>query len=527
LHRAGFTVDPLDTRLIERLTDPAAFDHPTSSVQRIETHISWVILTDRYAYKIKKPLVLDFLDFGDLARRKFYCEEEVRLNKPWAPDIYLDVVAITGDGNEVRFGGDGVPVEYAVRMWRFDENLRLDRQLANAALTEDDMRELGQAVAARHLAAPVANARFRERYLQSTIAQIRDNFAVLDGLTGAVTLASLREWTEAELLANDATLGQRFDQGFVRDCHGDLHLANLVRMPGGIRSFDCIEFSEDLRRIDITCDVAFLAMDLVAKGRHDLAALFFNRYLECCGDYGGIALLDLYFVYRCLVRAKVAVIRSRECKLHHDKLASLADADRYCRIALRQTWKPAPLLIVMHGLSGSGKTWVSSRLMAALPAIRVRSDIERKRLFGLPEFERSDSGVGEGIYSRPASDGIYAHLFETAKLALDARHSVIIDATFLTREQRAAAFEFADYHGYSMCLVDVTAPDSLRRKRLNRRELSDIDASEAGVDVLDHQHRALEPFTSWERERSLSFENVDDADISPLVDAILSRHESR
>lgn len=135
MHRAGTNIAPLDTALIERLSDPAAFDHPPGKIETVETHISWVILTDRFAYKIKKPLLLDFLDFASLEQRRFYCDEEIRLNRPWAPDIYVDVVAITDDGGQLRFGGHGKPVEYAVRMHRFDESLRLDRQLKAGKLT--------------------------------------------------------------------------------------------------------------------------------------------------------------------------------------------------------------------------------------------------------------------------------------------------------------------------------------------------------------------------------------------------------
>lgn len=523
MHRAGTNIAPLDTSLIERLSDPAAFDDPPGTIETIETHISWVILTDRFAYKIKKPLRLDFLDFASLEQRRFYCDEEIRLNRPWAPDIYLDVVAITDDGGRLRFGGRGKPVEYAVRMRRFDESLRLDRQLNAGKLTADDMRALGEAIAARHMAAPIAATATRAHTLRMTSAQVRDNFDPLQGRTDADTLASLLQWTEAELESSALLIEQRFDAGFFRDCHGDLHLANLVRMPGGIRSFDCIEFSADLRRIDVICDTAFLVMDLVAKGRSDLGALFLNRYLECCGDYAGVALLDLYFVYRSMVRAKVAVICSQECAQEDERLRNLADADRYCRIALRQTWKPVPMLVVMSGLSGSGKTWVSDQLMARMPAIRIRSDIERKRLFGLSEAASSGSGIGAGIYSARSSYDVYQHLYRIALSLLDTRHNVILDAAFLNREQRDAALEIADRCGYSAVIVDVHAPPATMRERIQQRRSSLADASEAGLDVLDHQIAATEEFTAQQLERTIIFENTDGADVGQLVEVLRNK----
>lgn len=521
MHRAGAGIAPSNAWLVELLTDPAAYDDPPGKIRVVETHISWVVLTDRYAYKIKKALVLDFLDFGDLERRRYYCDEEIRLNRKWAPEIYIDVVAITGDATRVKVDGEGKAIEFAVRMHRFDESLRLDRQLAIGRLNADDMRQLGAAVASRHSGAQRADAGTRDRVVTMTIAQVRDNFDALDGHVDSETLNSLHDWTEAELRAADTTFGERFDRGSVRDCHGDLHLANLVRMPGAIRIFDCIEFNDDLRRIDTMCDTAFLVMDLVAKGRRDLAAVFVNRYLECCGDYAGVVLLDLFFVYRCMVRAKVAVISSRERSLENEQLRDLAEADRYCRVALRQTWKPAPILVVMNGLSGSGKTWVSSGLIAALPAIRVRSDVERKRLSGVAETAGTDSEIGAGIYSPGSSDDVYTHLVGLARLLLEARHNAIIDATFLTREQRDRALEMADSCGYSVIVVSVTAPDAVMRDRLGRRSQAGGDASEADTDVLDHQLAVAEPLTAAEQRRAIVFDNDGDADIGALAASIL------
>ncbi len=523
MHRAVSIIAPLATTLVEQLMLPAAFDYPVKSVERIETHISWVILTDRYAYKIKKPLLLDFLDFSELERRHYYCDEELRLNRPWASDIYLDVVAITDDGGKPRFGGSGPAIEYAVRMRRFDQDMRLDHQLALGQLSVDDVRNLGTAVATRHMAAPVVSSTFRQRVLEMTNQQMRDNFAALDGHAEPKAMSSLREWTEHELRAAAGFLEQRFDNGFTRDCHGDLHLANLVRMPDGIRAFDCIEFNADLRRIDVFCDIAFLLMDLVAKDRSDLAAHFLNRYLEHCGDYAGVALLDMYFVYRCLVRAKVAAISSQECDAEKERLRHIAEADRYCRIALQQTRKAAPTLVIMFGLSGSGKTWVSERLMAALPAIRLRSDVERKRLFGLSETADSKSDINKGMYAEHSSRDVYEHLLRLAKTILTARHHVILDATFLHAAERNLALTMADSCGFAAVIVAVHAPISLMQERLQERAHDAVDASEAGHDVLEQQRSVAQALTAAELERTIEFENVGQPDVDNLLASILQR----
>lgn len=527
MHHAAIGISPASSQLVDRLMAPEAFDHPVTTIERIETHISWVILTDAYAYKIKKPQVLDFLDFGSVEKRRHFCEEELRLNRPWAGDIYISVVPITESGGQVRFGGDGKAVDYAVKMRRFDTDMRLDRQLLLGRLTVDDMRTLGAAVAERHLDAPRVEIEFRERVLRMTVQQMHDNFTALDGNIGKEDLASLRDWTQRELDALTDDIATRFDTGFFRDCHGDLHLANLVRMPDGIRTFDCIEFNDDLRRTDVICDIAFLVMDLVYKGRRELAAHFLNRYLERTGDYDGIVFLDLYFVYRCLVRAKVAVISSQERSLEAERLRDLADADRYCRIALRQTWKPAPVLIVMRGLSGSGKTWVSGQVMAALPAIRLRSDIERKRLFRLAETADTRSDIDAGIYDPESSRKIYRALVAKARTLLDARHSVILDATFLLAEERALALEMADSCGYAAVIVDVSAPQALIEGRLQQRTRNASDASEANLAVVEHQRSLAEALTGRELDRTTVHENIEGASVSRLVDHIRASAESQ
>ncbi len=523
MHRAHPKISPENRPLIDALSQPAAFEHAVTGIDVIETHISWVILTDEYAYKIKKPVVLDFLDFGDLERRKFYCEEEIRLNRPWAPEIYLDVVAITEQDGVSRFGGPGTPVEYAVRMRRFDEQKRLDRELERGELTAADMRELGRVIAERHATAEIAGPSGREHFVAVAQSLIRDNFTALEDAVDVRSLGPLREWTEQALKGAGERFRQRFDAGFVRDCHGDLHLANLVRLPGGIATFDCIEFNDDLRRIDVICDIAFLVMDLVANGRLQLAAHFLNRYLERTGDYGGVAMLDLYFVYRCLVRAKVAVILASECDDSTERAAHLDEAHRYCDIATRQIAKPEPVLILMHGLSGSGKTRVSEQLMASLPAIRIRSDIERKRLHGLEETAQSGSPVGKGIYSPESNREAYATMFDAARRILDARHNVILDAAFLDQGLRKRAFDVAAVSGRSALIVDVQAPLEVLRDRVRRRAASSSDASEAGLDVLEHQVTTAHALKESERTRTIVFENRDTddrVDVAAVLDAI-------
>ena len=521
MHNAGAQVVPIDASLVEALLRPEAFPHPADDIELMETHISWVVLAGNYAYKIKKPVVLDFLDFGTLEKRRHFCEEELRLNQPWAPELYLDVVAVTGPAGEPVIGGDGEVLEYSVKMLRFDQDLRLDRQLADGLLSVGDMKELGQNIAARHAAAAQPDPADRERLLRQAIHYFRENFDHLGDILNEDEFRFLREWTERELEKHEATLQQRFDDGFVRDCHGDLHLGNLVRLPSGITTFDCIEFNPDLRTTDVFADVGFLVMDLTEKGHPELAAHFLNRYLERSGDYEGAILLDLSFVYRCLVRAKVAAIRSREREDEDERAGDIGEARDYAAMARRQATDGEPVLVIMHGLSGSGKTWLAERLMAELPAIRVRSDIERKRLFGLDETAESGSGIGSGIYSAKASAETYERLFTLADSLLAAGHHVVLDAAFLKKKQRVSAQSVASSLGVDAVLVCAEAPVAVLRERIERRAMLNNEASEADLAVLEHQLRAAEGL--WRDERVIRVDTSREPDIQGLVSSIRQR----
>jgi predicted kinase len=262
-------------------------------------------------------------------------------------------------------------------------------------------------------------------------------------------------------------------------------------------------------------------MDLTEKGHPELAAHFLNRYLERSGDYEGAVLLDLYFVYRCLVRAKVAAIRSRERESEAESAIDIRDARDYSAMARRQATKGEPVLVIMCGFSGSGKTWLAERLMAALPAIRVRSDIERKRLFGLDETADSKSGIGAGIYSLEASAETYERLFTLADNLLAAGHHVVLDAAFLRKEQRVSARSVASSLGVDSVLVFAEAPVDVLKSRIEKRATYKDEASEADLEVLAHQQETAAPVggdgTTIRVDTSL------DIDIEKLVSAILER----
>jgi aminoglycoside phosphotransferase family enzyme/predicted kinase len=507
----------LDSSLIEALLQPEAYTHPVESIEMIETHISWVILTGPFAYKIKKPIQLGFLDFRELESRHFYCQEELRLNRAWAPDIYLDVVSVCMVSGRPVIGGKGTPIEYAVRMRQFDQSKRLDVELAEDGLSVEDMDELAVNIASRHAKARLLDADKRDEKLEYIRQDMWDNLDALDGILEAERLQMLRNWTAGQLETLEAILARRIDEGFIRECHGDLHLSNLVRLPGGITAFDCIEFSAELRYIDVMCDIAFLIMDMVSRQRTDLAYRFLNRYLERTGDYESMALFTLYFVYRCLVRAKVAAIRSQERDDDGYAKDDLRRMQKYCEMALAECVERSPALIVMHGLSGSGKTWLSSQLMSALPAVRVRSDIERKRMFGLDESSDSGSDVAKGIYTDAANKKVYDRIHDIARKILESGHDVILDAAYLELAERDRARRVAAECGAGFKIVHAEATQEVLRHRIRLRAENQAQASEADLAVLDHQLDVVAPISDAENGDTIHWDTGDSKPIEELL----------
>ena len=493
--------------LIQALLKPACCRHPVRKIELVETHISWVLLTGPYAYKIKKPVNLGFLDFSTLEKRRFYCEEELRLNRRLAPSLYLEVIPITGSSSAPVLEGTGEAIEYAVKMTQFPEAVRLDRMLARGELQTAHVDLLTQELAEFHARIAVAGADRPFGDPEHVLEPVTQNFAQIRARLEAQDQAQLRRleiWSAMSFGELRRIFENRKHDGCVRECHGDAHLANMVWLDERVTLFDCLEFNDNLRWIDVMSELAFLVMDLDDRGRSDLARRALNAYLENTGDYAGLAVFRFYQVYRALVRAKVACIRFGQSGLSDEaKQQARAEYQGYASLAERYT-QPAPAaLIITHGLSGSGKTWLSQQLLEMLDAIRVRSDIERKRLHGLTPGERSGSGIDSGIYSSDASQRTYARLAELATMILHAGHSVIVDAAFLQRTQRDQLSAVADQEQTPFVILDMQTPESTLRERLQQRVRQKNEASEAGLTVLERQLATWEPLSDDEQGHTL------------------------
>jgi hypothetical protein len=489
--------------LIRSLHDPACYDHAAGPVRLIETHISWVLLTGEFAYKVKKPLDLGFLDFSSLSKRLHACCDEVRLNRRLAPEIYLDVVPITGTPAAPRINGSGETFEYAVKMRQFPPDATLDRLDAEGGLTAHHVEAIAATLARFHLEgcarAPADSPWGSPEKVWQPVAQ---NFAQisprLDDPTDRQGLDALQRWSEAEHARLAPLMAARKRDGFVRECHGDLHLGNLAWVDDQLLVFDCIEFNPELRWIDIQSEVAFCTMDLLQRGHADWAWLFLNAWLEQTGDYAGLALLRYYAVYRALVRAKVAAIRTSQTA-GPERDAALAGVRTLLGLATALT-RPRPVrLDITHGLSGSGKTTVTRKRMQTEGAIRLRSDVERKRLAGLDALAKSGSGVGQQLYAADATRRTYNHLARLAGEILDASWPVIVDATFTSRWQRDLLREAARTRKVEFRILDFPVPVAILRERIVQRSREGKDASEADLAVLQHQLDTEEPLGADER----------------------------
>ena len=515
-------------RLIQSLQMGKGFYHPVSSIQKLETHISLILLTGEFAYKIKKPLDLGFLDFTTLEKRQYFCQEELRLNRRLAPELYLDVVKITGSPEQPVIGGEGEAIEYAVKMRQFNQESMADQVLARGGFTIEHIDVLAKGVAVFHGAAEVAGPGVRFGNPDSVLDPAIQNFDqigyLIENRADLDRLARLKQWTEQSFNQRLADFTARKENGFIRECHGDMHLGNIVVVEDTPILFDCIEFSEDFRWIDVMSEVAFLMMDLIDRQRSDLAWRFLNTYLEYTGDFEGLGLLTFYLVYRGMVRAKIAAIRGSQKGIDGDELhRNMESFRKYLSLAESFIQPASPVVIIMHGLSGSGKSTLAANLAGVLPAVRVRSDVERKRLFGLAPLDESKSGINAGIYTGDATAVTYQRLADILKMIVGAGFSGIADATFLKQNQRQKLIDTAVYLKVPYVILSAAAPVNLLRDRVQQRKQAGADAAEADIAVLERQLQSQEFLTPKESNHEVVVDTSLPMDTGTIFELIMQR----
>ena len=469
----------------------------------VRTHISTVILAGETAYKLKRPVRLPFLDFSLLSQRRFFLDEELRINRRTAPQLYRDVLPITGTDDAPVINGPGEPVEWLLRMHRFDAAGEFAVMARAGTLRAPHVEALAEHIAAFHgglaaLTTEAPGALPPKDARQWTLENLDEIAAhpLRPAGCAAAEVAVLRRDLDRAFDEAQALIDRRRAQGFVREGHGDLHLGNIVLWKGEVFAFDAIEFDARLRCIDIVSDVAFTFMDLMAKGLRPLAWRFINTWAARTGDYEGLTLLPLYAAYRALVRAKVALLSGGDAQ----------GFATYWTLAQDLARGPScPRLVVTMGLSGSGKSTLARRLADELGAVWLRSDVERKRLHGLAPAERPSPG--SNLYSAEATRRTYARLGTLAETLLAAGLPVVVDAACLRRDEREALRALAARLGVAFSLVVCTAEPGRLRERILVRQQAGTDPSDATPDVLALQQRVQEPLTPDEQRQAVQVVN--------------------
>ena len=469
-------------------------------VEHVQTHLSHLLLTPTHAYKLKKPLHLPFADFRTLQARRHFCGEELRLNQRLAPMLYRDILPVVGSAKAPRLGSVGEAgnaIDWVLRMRRFPAGSEADALVRAGALLPAQVDAFAVHLARFHDGAPVAppdGGWGTAVQVEQAITGVLDTLAPLLGEAESARLAALRMWFSAQQPLLAQCWAVRHATGHVREGHGDLHLGNVVLLAGALTAFDCIEFSPPLRWIDTLADTGFFSMDLHAHGRSDLAWRFLDGYLAVTGDYAGLAVLRPYEVYRALVRAMAARLRAAQ------GLAGTSGPD-YLACAERLAAPLAPRLLITYGLSGSGKSTVAAALLEQ-GAVRLRSDVERKRLYGLAALD-SSAARGVDIYTSEASQRTFAHLRQQARAVLQAGYPVIVDAAFLHRRERDAFRALASELGVPFTILHCHADPQQLRERVLRRSAAGTDPSEASLAVLARQQDSAEPLAPDEQAQVL------------------------
>ena len=473
--------------LVQAMLDPSFYPHEVQRIELVETHISWVFLTGPYAYKVKKAVDFGFLDFTSLAKRRFFISEELRLNRRLSPEVYLGIVEIKEKGGRFSLEGEGETVEVALKMRELRRDWRLDLLLERKLLPSGAMELLGQKIALFHREA------LTDPYISSfgepekVMVNIKENFdqteEFIDLTIPRNWYETLKEYSFAFLKDQRDLFYQRIRGGFIREGHGDLHTENIYWDGERLYILDCIEFNERFRYQDNASDVAFLTMDLEAKGFEEESWRFLNAYLETSGDFDLLKLLKFYKIYRAYVRGKIESFKIQMVEEARRR------AQGYFELAFNYLKaKRRPFLVATCGLIGSGKTTLAKELASKLGAVLVRSDSIRKLSLGLSPSEHRFEPFGEGIYSSEITERIYNLMMEIAGKVIKEYYPVILDGSFSKRWQRNLVKELSSELKIPYLFLYTKCPYELLLERLQKRE----DISDGRPEILDDQIKAFE-----------------------------------
>ncbi len=483
--------------MVRGLMQPEAYPEPTKRIRLEQTQMSFVFLTDNFAYKIKKPVNLGYLDYSSIEKRLHFCRKELELNQRLCGNAYLEVVNITRRKDGFSINGEGEIVDYAVKMRRLPAGRMMDTLLEDEGISENMISRLAQKIAAFHKSAASSDEINTFGSIDSINLNNDENFSQTKDYIGRTISQKqfdlLAEYTRSFIRDNSNLFENRVKEGYIRDCHGDLH-TNHICFENGICIYDCIEFNDRFRYGDTGSEVAFLTMDLDHHGQANLSRSFVNEYISFSGDKKLKELLTFYKCYRAYVRGKVACFKLDDPYITAEERAkALQDAIGYFDLAYAYVKLPKTLFITT-GLVGSGKSSLAQSLAKRLGLVYISSDITRKQLANIWIKERRFEGANTGIYSPEFSRKTYDTMFSKAKRALNEGGSVIMDASFIKAAEREKAKALAEETGARFFILECKLEEELTRQRLFQRQ-QQASVSDGRWDIYQMQKNIFEDVT--------------------------------
>lgn len=486
--------------VLKSLLKPDSYPEPTSGVELVQTHVSWIFLTDRYAYKIKKPIDLGFLNFSTIDRRRFYCNEEIKYNRRLCPDIYEGIVELRQANGGASFRGNGRILDYAVKMKRLPATRMLDRLVMSNDVSPLEMMAVARVIAEFHRSIPTSPAISDygrpDRIRFNWIENFEQTIAFENTTLPASEREVIRSWVASFMDEHADIFIKRVDSGFIRECDGDIHLDNICLTEGKVYIFDCIEFNDRFRCCDTTADVAFLLMDLDFHNRRDLSEVVLSAYIDASGDNDMLTLLDFYKIYRAFVRGKVESFHSIDTGINQQQRSNAATrAIRYFRLARGyiERRRLSPTLFITCGLMGCGKSTLSTQLSFELGVAVFNSDTTRKQMAGISPESPVCAAFGQGLYSDQTTHDTYKELLKLAEGEIGARRSVIIDACFIHRSTRLLCAELAERYAVRFVILFISCSEPINRRRLSERSATARSTSDGRNELLNSQRKAFEP----------------------------------